>query len=303
MIRDPIVAHAAAMIRRGSKSFSRAAALLPARSRHAAYQLYAWCRYCDDTVDGQVLGQARVAGNAGPVDRRQTRDRATQRAALAELRRLTRSALDGAPTTDPVFAGLQRVVTGFGVPLKHPLALLDGMEMDVEGRQYATFDELVDYCWHVAGVVGVMMAYLMEASDPATLDLAGDLGIAFQLTNIARDVMDDAAAGRVYLPHDWLAEAGTPVVSVAEPAYRTAVARVVARLLARADEYYRRADRGLAPLPFRSAWAIAAARGIYADIGTLVRRRGAKAWDRRAVVPAAKKVYWMGWGLVRALAR
>lgn len=303
MIRDPIVAHAAAMIRRGSKSFSRAAALLPVRSRHAAYQLYAWCRYCDDTVDGQVLGQARVAGNAGLAGRRQAPDRAAQRAALAELRRRTRSALDGAPAADPVFAGLQRVVTGFGVPPEHPFALLDGMEMDVEGRQYATFDELVDYCWHVAGVVGVMMAYLMEASDPATLDLAGDLGIAFQLTNIARDVMDDAAAGRVYLPHDWLAEAGTPVVSVAEPAYRTAVARVVARLLDHADDYYRRADRGLAHLPFRSAWAIAAARGIYADIGTLVRRRGARAWDRRAVVPAARKVYWMGWGLAQAVAR
>lgn len=302
MSRDPVVAHCEAMIRRGSKSFSRAAALLPLRSREAAYQLYAWCRHCDDTIDGQVLGQPDPAGSA-PADRRPAPDGAAQRAALAELRRLTTAALDGAPMTEPVFIGLQRIVAEFGVPREHPFALLDGMEMDVEGRRYPGFDELADYCWHVAGVVGVMMAYLMEASDPRTLELAGDLGVAFQLTNISRDVIDDAAAGRVYLPLDWLARAGVPPEAVADPARRSAVAGVVAELLERADGYYRSADRGLAHLPFRPAWSIAAARGIYADIGALVRRRGPRAWDRRAVVPAAKKLYWMGWGLVRAMPR
>ena len=96
------------------------------------------------------------------------------------------------------------------MPHRYPLEHLDGFVMDVEGREYHTLTDTVEYCYHVAGVVGVMMAYIMGVRDEPTLDRATDLGLAFQLTNICRDVVEDAEVGRVYLPLDWLTEAGVP---------------------------------------------------------------------------------------------
>jgi 15-cis-phytoene synthase len=134
--------------------------------------------------------------------------------------------------------------------------------------------------------------------DAPTLDRACDLGMAFQLTNIARDVMDDAALGRVYLPSDWLVEAGVPEGHVGDPDYRMAVYDVSAGLLAVADRFYVSARHGIASLPFRSAWAIAMARFVYREIGSIVRRRGSEAWDERARVSRRRKLY----GVARSLA-
>jgi phytoene synthase len=135
-----------------------------------------------------------------------------------------------------------------------------------------------------------MMAYVMGARGEDTLDRASDLGIAFQMTNIARDVVDDAEAGRVYLPGDWLRGAGVPPGEIAHQEHRPVVSSVVARLLAEADRYYASAEVGLARLPFRSAWAVAAARRVYRDIGRLVRERGPRAWDRRASTGRRRKI-------------
>jgi phytoene synthase len=155
----------------------------------------------------------------------------------------------------------------------------------------------------VAGVLGMMAAHVMGSPDPRATALTRDLGIAFQLTHTARDVMDDAGAGRVYLPLDWLAQAGVDSNGVSAPAVRRQVASVVSRVLDHADGYYERVDRRLSDLPFRLAWAVAAARGIYSDIGAVLRRRGPHAWDGRAVVSAPAKLVWMGRALMRALSR
>ncbi len=162
--------------------------------------------------------------------------------------------------------------------------------MDVEGVRYETLDDCCRYCYHVAGVVGVMMAYVMGARGEDTLDRASDLGLAFQMTNIARDVMDDAEAGRVYLPGEWLREAGVPPAEIARAEHRSAVWAVTERLLDEAERYYASAQVGLARLPFRSAWAVAAARRVYRDIGRLLRERGPKAWDRRASTGRGRKM-------------
>jgi phytoene synthase len=173
--------------------------------------------------------------------------------------------------------------------------------MDVEGRRYATAEDLFLYCYHVAGVVGLMMAHVMGTRQPETLQRAADLGIALQLTNIARDVVEDAAVGRVYLPLAWLDEAGVPADAVAEPRHRAKVAGVVARLLAAADHFYASGDEGIRHLPLRSAWAVAVARGVYSEIGARVRRLGERAWDARVVVPRRQKLLTLGSGLVQAL--
>ena len=283
---DQVVAHGRASITVGSKSFRAASRLFDRRTREDAWLLYAWCRHCDDQVDGQDHGHGQTALDAGE-----------QLARLDRLREQTRDALAGRPVATPAFAAFQRVARE--LPARFPLALLDGFAMDVEGRRYPTPEETLDYCWHVAGVVGVMMTYVMGARGTDTLRRAQDLGLAFQLTNIARDVIEDAENGRVYLPAVWLREAGvgaTPAAAAA-PENRAAVHAAAARLVAAAEPYYDSAREGLAALPFRSALAVAAARGVYREIGRELVRRGPSAWDRRVVVGRPVKL----WLFARAL--
>ena len=271
---DTIVEHSRQLIEKGSKSFAGAARLFDNDTRASAYMLYAWCRHCDDEIDGQELGFNRAPATVTePAEVR-----------LARITAQTIAAIKG-DADHPVFQALARVVAKHEIPARHPLELIEGFRMDVEGRHYQTADDTLSYCYHVAGVVGVMMAMIMGVRDQATLNRASDLGIAFQLTNIARDVIPDALAGRVYLPADWLSEAGlSGGAAIADPANRDAVFAVTKRLLNEADRYYLSARYGLPHLPIRAAWAIAAARRIYRQIGLVVRQRGARAWDSRAGV-------------------
>jgi 15-cis-phytoene synthase len=283
---DEIVDYCRERIEKGSKSFAAAARLFDPETRAYAYMLYAWCRHCDDVIDDQELGFARPG--------------AYHRAALARfemLRDKTRRALAG-DADEPVFAALHRVASERALSEDNLIEHLDGFAMDVSGRKYLTLDDTLSYCYHVAGVVGVMMANIMGVRDVATLDRACDLGIAFQLTNIARDVIEDAAAGRIYLPAEWLREAGVPDGNVDLSAHRAAVSDVAERLLVEADRFYISARHGIASLPFRSAWAIALARYVYREIGSKVRQRGSAAWNERARVSRRRKLY----GVARSLA-
>jgi phytoene synthase len=283
---DDIVKYSHERIVKGSRSFSAAARLFDPDTRGHTYMLYAWCRHCDDVIDGQEVGfAAPQTAVSSPAER------------LAELRDKTRAAVRG-EWNEMVFGALHRVVTDCGITEQHLIDHLDGFAMDVDGRRYETLDDTLAYCYHVAGVVGVMMATIMGVRDTATLDRACDLGIAFQLTNITRDVLDDAAIGRVYLPEAWLREAGVPAGGIADPAHREKLHEVTQRLLDVADGFYVSARHGIAALPFRSAWAISVARFVYRDIGRLVSSRGPAAWDGRAKVSAARKLY----GVARALA-
>jgi phytoene synthase len=273
---DAIAELAYERLKNGSMSFAKAARLFPEELRPSAFMLYAWCRHCDDEIDGQVLGAAPLARPDGSGAAQAAAERT-----LAELRAKTEAALAGR-ADEPVFIGLKRVAARHHLPPRYPLDLIEGMAMDVAGRTYATLDDTLSYAYYVAGVVGVMMATIMGVRDRATLERASDLGIAFQLTNIARDVVPDALQGRVYLPARWLAAEGVPAAEVADPRHRGAVFKVTARLLDVADAYYRSAAAGIGHLPFRSAWAIASARRVYRGIGCVVRARGERAWDKRA---------------------
>lgn len=267
---DALVEHAAHTIQVGSKSFAAAAKLFDPTTRRSAIMLYAWCRYCDDVVDGQELGFGQTAGSAEGSEQR-----------LAELVELTRRAYAGEPMSNPAFAALQEVAQRHALPERYAQEHLQGFAMDVHGRHYLTIDDTLEYCYHVAGVVGLMMAVIMGAKDEATLDRACDLGLAFQLTNIARDIVEDARNGRCYLPAQWLSEEGVPREELAQPQHRPAVARLAARLVDMAEPYYDSANQGLPALPLRSAWAIATARGVYREIGIKVKAKGAAAWDQR----------------------
>lgn len=288
---EQIIDHATQAINIGSKSFAAAAKLFDERTRQSAVMLYAWCRHCDDLIDGQTLGHNQLDG-----------DRTTGEARLAQLVDLTERAYAGEPMSDPAFAAFQQVVQRHRIPREYPLEHLAGFRMDVQDYQYQTLDDTLLYCYRVAGVVGLMMARVMGAEAEATLDRACDLGLAFQLTNIARDIVEDAQIGRVYLPADWLAEAGIPADEVGLPRHRAALAQLAARLVDLAEPYYQSASQGLRDLPLRSAWSIATAHGVYRQIGIEVKARGAAAWDTRVSTSRAQKLQFLLVGVVLALA-
>lgn len=278
------------IIEAGSKSFAAAARLFKRKIRDDVYLLYAWCRHCDDVIDGQNLGFGATALSAPE-----------QQLRLNEIRTRTRAAVAGDRVDAPVFKGLQRVVRRHQIPPAYPMELIHGFAMDVERRRYVTLEDTLLYCYHVAGIVGVMMAHIMGVRKHEVLRRAADLGIAFQLTNIARDVMDDAAVDRVYLPEYWLKEAGIAPGELAAPENRDATFAVVKRLLRVADRYYESARDGIQVLPLHCAWAISAADGVYHDIGDMVIARGAHAWDRRVSTPHYRKIFWVLRGGVTAL--
>ena len=279
-MRDDTAAASAAIIAAGSQSFAAAAKLLPARQRDDARRLYAWCRWCDDTMDGQALGHGAQALTA---DDRRSR--------LAELERATRSALEGEPQTELPFQALQEVAARVGLEPRWPLEHVAGFAADVEPAPFADLDALLVYCWGVAGVVGVMMARVMgvEADDLDTLRRAQDLGLAFQLTNIARDVGEDARNGRVYLPADVLGGVAPTAEAVLDPVSASAVAAATRALVEAAEPYYASAMAGLPRLQLSAAWGIAAARAVYREIGREVVRRGEAALVRRTVIAAGRK--------------
>jgi phytoene synthase len=232
-------------------------------------------------------------------------DPAAVQARLESLYAKTRSALAGEPQADIQFAAFQKVAARRHIPERHAIELIDGFAMDVAERRYETIEDTLDYCYHVAGVVGVMMALVMgvKPDDLATLRRAQDLGLAFQLTNICRDIVEDARNGRVYLPARWLAEAGVEATpsAVADPAHRDALSYVATRALVTAEPYYDSALDGLPALPFRCAWAIGAARGVYRQIGVEVGKLGPHAWDARVSTSTMQKVGFAVGGLVAAI--
>ena len=269
------------MIQKGSKSFSLAARLFDPETRQAAFFLYGWCRYCDDQVD-----QGGADESPQELERR-----------VFDLMRKTQSAFAGEVPEDAVFIALQYIVQRYSIPAHYALELIEGMAMDARGTRYETLSELLLYCYRVAGTVGLMMSHVMGVRDEKALQHAANLGIAMQLTNIARDVIEDAQMGRIYLPLQWLEEGNIPSEEIALPKHREKLALVVHRLLKAAEGYYRSGDEGFWYLSFRSACAVAAARHVYAEIGSLVVKRGSRAWDQRAYVTGGRKLWVIGRGV------
>jgi phytoene synthase len=274
------LAACAALMRGGSKSFFAASLLLPARVRGHATALYAFCRVADDVIDG--------GGRDG--------------AAVAWLHERLRRVYTGAPLEHGEDCALASVVSRFGIPSALLVALLEGFHWDAQGRTYETLEELHDYAARVAGTVGAMMAIVMDTRAPAALARACELGVAMQLTNIARDVGEDARNGRLYLPLQWLVEAGIdPDRFLANPDFDAALGAVVERLLRAADVLYLRSGAGIAQLPLACRPGMQAARLLYAEIGRQVERHGLDSVSRRAVVPRSRKAWRLAGAMVAAL--
>ncbi len=285
-----VLAEAHATLAQDGRSFALAGRLLPQSMRDDAAIVYAFCRLVDDAAD-------------------EAPNRAEALIALDALQ----AELEGRVPRRPLVAAVCAVFARREVPEEAATELLRGVRGDLGDRAgaltVADDAELLRYAYRVAGTVGLMMCGVLGVRDREAWAGAIDLGVAMQLTNIARDVRADAALGRVYLPRTRLLAHGvTPeellacTPEAAPSDVRLAVRAVVGELLALAERYYRSADAAMAAIPLRPRLAIAAAARIYRAIGPrLLRRHGGDALHGRTVVPTPARLFWLVAGVAFAM--
>lgn len=263
------LAECRAMIKAGSKTFYTSSKLLPQRIQDAARQLYAFCRVADDVVDESDDIEAAVESLRLRLD------------AIYALN----------PDPHPADRAFADLALTYSIPRSLPDALIEGFAWDASGRRCKTASDVYAYSVRVAGAVGAMMAIIMRSRSPEAIARACDLGVAMQLSNIARDVGADAKIGRLYLPEDWLREVGIePDAFVHDPRPSPELTIVIERLLTEADRFYERSISGIAMLPKRCRPAIHASRLLYSAIGHQVRLNGYDSISQRAVVPKKRKL-------------
>lgn len=257
------------LMRGGSKSFFAASSLLPQRVRMPAIALYAFCRVADDAID----------------------EHSDDTLAMQKLQKRLKAIYNGEPEAIIEDRAMAMVTHRYGLPRELPEALLEGFAWDAAGRHYDTIEDLHHYCARVAGSVGAMMAMIMGITNPHALARACELGNAMQLTNIARDVGEDARNGRLYLPRAWMRVAGIdPNDWLANPQFTPALGEVIGRVLLEADRLYQRGSSGIAALPRDCRGAILAAANIYAEIGRVIADRQMNSVSSRAVVSSTRKL-------------
>ena len=277
--------------RREAKNFYYAFIALPIARRNAICAIYAFMRQADDLADDESL----------PREERRQKLNAWLTAWHATAR--------GARTTDPVFLAVRDATRRFDIPLELLNELVEGVAMDLDHATgsdpdtYATFDDLYRYCYLVASVVGLVTIRIFGSSDGRAEKLAEETGIAFQLTNILRDVSEDAARNRVYLPLTDLAAHGVSLDSVlrrAPSAPPTAAERaLLASIARRAEDYYRSADALLPLIDRESRPALWVLVSIYHALLKRIERADYDVFTRRASVPTAQKLAILLIGLAR----
>lgn len=259
-----------------ARNFFYGIRLLPPAKRRAMCAVYAFARRIDDIGDGALPSEAKLAALAE---------------GRASLNRLA------APPDDAVLVGLGDACEHFPIPREALGDLVDGVEMDVRGATYETFDELVVYCRHVAGSVGrLCLGVFGTDNGPGASSLADDLGVAMQLTNILRDVREDFGVGRIYLPAEDLRRFGCPGDLAAAPP--AAAAELIRFEAARDREWFDRGLKLLDHLDARSRACVLAMTGIYRRLLTRIEKHPDEVLERRMSLPTWEKA----WVAVRSLA-
>lgn len=216
---------------RHAKTFYFASHFLPQAKRNACYAVYAFCRYVDDLVD--------VASKDGSV----TTDDAI--AIVGEWRRAINDVYEGRTAAHPIIVAWEDTLRTFSIPRHLPEELIQGVLLDTTVSRFATFDDLYDYCYKVASIVGLMTSEIFCYSSVKALDHAVSLGIAMQLTNILRDVREDARMGRVYLPQDDLRRFHVDEHDVLQLRWTNELRELIAHYVDKAEQYYDDANAGI----------------------------------------------------------
>ena len=260
-------------------SFYYSFLFLPPERRRAITALYAFCREVDDVVD--EVENPDVA-----------------RTKLAWWRQEIAAAFTATPQ-HPVALALQPVIAAFPLPQDHFQTVIDGLAMDLERSRYLDFAELEVYCHRVAGVVGLMSAEIFGATAAGTREYARDLGIAFQLTNIIRDVGEDARRGRIYLPQDELVRFGVPPSALLQRQGGAGFDALMAHQVTRAREWYRRALGVLPPQDRRAQRPGLIMAAIYRTLLDEIEASRFRVLDQRIALTPLRK-FWIAWTTARA---
>ncbi len=269
--------------RKNARSFYFASFPLPIEKRNATFAMYAFCRTADDIVD--------EAGDEAP-------------AVARERLNLLRAMLDGiekGQTPDhPLWGPLAASVVRFGIPVEPLRLLLDGVESDLEPRRFETFAPLRDYCYQVASTVGLALSHIFGFDDRHALDYAANMGIAMQLTNIARDIGTDYKLGRIYVPLDEMERFGYSEKNLASHEVNEAFRRLMEFQVSRAREYYRRAFQGIRYLTRDgSHWTAFLMGDVYRAILGEIEKNQFDVFTKRASITTSKKVALSATALLR----
>ena len=232
--------------RREAKNFYYAVVTLPQEKRKAIYAAYSFCRQCDDSVDEAASPEAKLS-------------------ALTDLQVNLALAYEGRPAT-PVFLALADTADRYDIPKEYFSEIIRGVESDLVKTRYQDFDELREYCYRVASVVGLVCLQIFQYRDAAAREYAVDLGLAMQLTNIVRDVREDWSMGRVYLPQDEMARFGYTEEQLGAGIRNDAFVELLRFQGQRARGYFRSGFRLLPYLSRRSRACPAALGAIYSRV-------------------------------------
>ncbi|MGH7840267.1 MAG: presqualene diphosphate synthase HpnD, partial [Candidatus Binataceae bacterium] len=266
-------AHCAEVTRLSSSNFYYAFMLLPAERRRALYAVYAFCRFVDDIADN--------GGAAAP-------------ALLLERWRDELQRVYAGAAERPVSRALAANVYRFNIPQRYFEEVIDGVEMDLTRQRYASFEELRLYCRRVASAVGLICIEIFGYRNPATRTYAERLGLAFQLTNILRDVREDAARGRIYIPREDLERFDVSEDEILQSAYTPGFNQLMEFEAGRARAFYREAGAALAPEDRPAMIAAEGMRLIYSALLERIVRSGYRVFDRRLSVSTPRKLYLVG---------
>jgi phytoene synthase len=261
----------ARLTRKSGSNFYYSFLFLPREKREAIYALYAFCRSADDAVD---------APGGAPGE---------QRRVLADWRAELSRVYAGTPV-QPIGVELARAVRAFPIQRQHLEAILDGVEMDLDKRRYATFEELHEYCFRVAAAVGLACIEVFGYSDRRTREYAVNLGVALQLTNILRDLRTDAERGRIYLPQDELRRFGYPEDDLLRGRYSQAYLELMRFQADRTHAYYRAARAALPRVDRRRLVAAEIMGVIYHALLRSIEARKFRVFEQRVRVPTSRKV-------------
>jgi len=258
--------------RRTGKNFYYSFLVLPSEKRRAMCAIYAFMRRSDDIADGAANPALAMEG-------------------LRAWRVRVETALRGGDSGEPALPALADTVRRYRIEPRRFFELLDGTEMDQTITRYETFDELYKYCYHVASVVGLIVLPVFGYKDASALGPAEACGIAFQLTNILRDVKEDAQLGRVYLPREDLRRFGVGETDIFENRATPAFLELMKFEAARAREYYRKAQPLLEKIDADSRGTLAVMIGIYRGILDKIERGGYAVFEGRVRLSAAEKLW------------
>ena len=268
--------HAKSVLKKHGRSFHFASKLLAPEYRLRAARLYAFCRHIDDLADESTDPEL-----------------ATQ-----QLEQIHTDIQKG-QSTHIVVADMIALMRELSMPHAPALSLIKGVQSDLSMQGLKDEAALLRYAYQVAGTVGLMMCVLLDVRDKNAWPFAMDLGIAMQLTNIARDVGQDASKGRIYLPVTWIGNISTDDITHPDTAQAQTVQTATQRLLALAHVYYQSGLAGMLYLPPAARYGIIVAAAVYREIGQVVAKSDYRSWDRRAVVPQTRKIYCASQALVR----